>query len=96
MLQNNSLVRHFLNKLQTYLSLTNTPHSIQQEEFPLPNTVISIGHKMCFEFGDNFSAACESTARVWRERDNCVTGRCLVTVVVMDVVDLQRPTPLAL
>ena len=48
------------------------------------------------EFGDNFSAARESTARVWRERDNGVAGRCPVAVVVMDVVDLQRSQPLVL
>ena len=51
---------------------------------------------MLLEFGNNFSAACESTARVWCERDNRVTGRCRVAVVVMDVVDLQRSPPLAL
>ena len=48
------------------------------------------------EFGNNLSAARESTARIWRERDDRVTGRCLVVAVVMDVVDLQRPLPLAL
>ena len=96
MLQNNSLVRHFLNKLQANLSLPNTAHSIQQQEFSLPNTVINIGHKMLPEFGDNFSTARESTARIWRERDDRVTGRCLVVAVVMDVVDLQRPLLLAL
>ena len=96
MLQSNSLVRHFLNKLQANLSLPNTPHSIQQKEFSLPNTVINISHKMLPEFGNNFSPARESTARIWRERDNRVTGHCLVVAVVMDVVDLQRPLPLAL
>ena len=82
-----SLFRHFLNKLQANLSLPNTPHSIQQEECSL---LISIIHKMLLEFGNNFSAARESTARVWRERDNRVAGRCRVAVVVMNVVDLQR------
>ena len=45
---------------------------------------------MLLEFGNNFSAARKSTARVWRERDNRVAGRCPVAVVVMNVVDLQR------
>ena len=57
---------------------------------------MSIGHKMLLEFGNNFSAARESIAWVWRERDNHVAGRCPVAVVVMDVVDLQRSAPLAL
>ena len=51
---------------------------------------------MLLEFGNNFSAARESTTRVWRERDNRVAGRCPVAIVVMDVVDLQRSQPLAL
>jgi hypothetical protein len=94
-LQKHSLDRHFLNKLQANLSFPNTPHSIQQEEFPLPNTVISIGHKMLLKFGDNFSAARKSTARVRRKRDNRVAVRCPIAIVVMDIVDLQRPPPLA-
>jgi len=92
----NSLARHFLNKLQANLSLPDTPHTIQQEQFSLLNNAISIGHKMLLEFRDNFSAARESTARVWRERDNRVAGRCPVAVVVMDVVDLQRSPSLVL
>ena len=51
---------------------------------------------MLLEFGDNFSAARESNAGVWRERDNRVAGHCPVAVVVMDVVDLQRSAPLGL
>ena len=89
-LQNHSLVSHFLNKFQANLSLPDTPHSIQQKEFSLPSTVISIVHKMLLESGNNFSAARESTARVWRERDNRVARRSPVAVVVMNVVDLQR------
>ena len=92
-IEKDSLVRHFLNKLQANLRLPDTPHSIQQEKISLP---MSIGHKMLLEFGNNFSAARESIARVWRERDNCVAGCCPVAVVVMDVVDLQRSAPLAL
>jgi len=45
---------------------------------------------MLLEFGDNFSAACESTARVWCERDNRAAGHCPVAIVVMDVIHLQR------
>jgi hypothetical protein len=51
---------------------------------------------MLLEFGDNLSTARESTARVWRERDDRVAVRCPIAIVVMGIVDLQRPPPLAL
>ena len=51
---------------------------------------------MLLEFGDNFSAARESNAGVWRERDNRVAGRGSVAGTVMVVVDLQKSAPLAL
>ena len=57
-----SLVRHLLNKPQTYLSLPNTPHTVQQKEFSTAEFIIACSGKMFFQFGKNISSACEPNA----------------------------------
>ena len=77
--------RHFLNKLQANLSLSNTPHSIQQEELPLLNCIICVDRKMPLEFGNGFCAPCEPSARVWHKGND---PRRPIAIIVVDV-DLQ-------
>ena len=43
---------------------------------------------MCLEFGDDFCAACEPTARIWHEGHDPV-GRRPIAIIVVDV-DLQE------
>jgi len=57
-----SLVRHLLNEPQTYLSLPNTPHAIQQKEFATVEFIIAFSHKMFLQFGKNISPTCEPNA----------------------------------
>ena len=43
---------------------------------------------MCLQFGDDFCAACEPTARIWHEGHDPV-GRRPIAIIVVDV-DLQE------
>ena len=56
------LVRHLLNESQTNLSLTNTPHAIQQKELLLVEYIITFSSKMFLQFCENVCPACESNA----------------------------------
>ena len=55
-------VRHLLNESQTNLSLPNTPHAIQQKEFPTAEFIIAFSSKMFPQFCEDVGSACEPNA----------------------------------
>ena len=56
-----SLIRHLFNKSQADLSLSNTPHPMQEKVLSCPGSIAGTG-EVILEFGENFGAACESSA----------------------------------
>ena len=84
-----SLARHFLNKLQANLSLSNTPHSIQQKGLSLPSRVICV-EKMPLELSNDFRAACEPIARIWHKGNDPIGHRPIAIIVVDDLREIQR------
>ena len=56
------LVRHILNEPQTNLSLPNSPHAIQQEEFSTADFISAFRSKMFLQYCENVGPACEAHA----------------------------------
>jgi hypothetical protein len=82
----NLLVRHILNEPQTNLSLPNTPHAIQQEEFSTAEFIVAFSGKMFLQFGENVGPSCESNTRVWLYGNGCIGCRSVASASV--VIDL--------
>lgn len=80
------LVRHLLNKLQTNLGLSDTPHAIQQKEPATMHLVMALGFEMFLQSGKNVGPACESNAGVWLNRNRCIRYGPVAGVVI----DLYR------
>ena len=76
-----SQVRHFLNELQADLSLSNTPHSIQQKDLSPLSWVICV-EKMALEFGYDLCAAYEPIARIWYKGNDTIKCR---PIAIIDV-----------
>ena len=55
-------VRHVLDESQANLSLSNTPHAIQQKEFSTAEFIIIFNSKMFPQFCKNVGLACEPNA----------------------------------
>jgi thiol-disulfide isomerase/thioredoxin len=83
-LQRYSLVRHFLNKLQANLSLSDTPHSTQQKKLSILSRVICV-EKMLLEFGNDFCPPCKPIAWIWHEGDDPIRHHPIAIIVVVDV-----------
>ena len=81
------LVRHILNEPHTNLSLPDTPHAIQQEEFSPAEFVVAFGSKMFLEFCENLGLCCELNTRVWFDRNRCIGCRSVASARV--IIDLS-------
>jgi hypothetical protein len=80
-----SLIRHFLNKLQANLSLSNTAHSIQQKILSLLNLIVGTVQEMLLQFRNDFCPACESNTWVWHEWNNRVGCSSVDKVIDVDL-----------
>ena len=79
-----SQVRHVLNELHANLSLSNTPHSIQQKDLSPLSWVICV-EKMPLEFGDYLCAAYEPIARIWHKGNDTIRYRPI------GIIDVHLP-----
>lgn len=76
------LVRHLLDKLQTNLSLPNTPHAIQQKVLATRQFVIAFGFEMFLHLGENGSPTCEPNAGVGLDGSRCIRYGPVAGVVI--------------